>query len=302
MGAGPRQTGHATLPPDQFHCLLDELPLHLIPQKTSSKDCSQRNFTQQLFFNPDCLVLPAGKLPEEIEAQRHLVRRFNLQNTIAWVRDRATGAIWPYWLSPALEAVVSELRHGEPVNGSIPDKIRWLLAGADIVTPTGHAERRLSEWRKMVESRAVVFREKAYVPLGGLIHLFHVAALRRYYRNAVRRGRFRLGDITPGRYVAHNESVARFFHHQLTNVVSAIVGEAIKPSYVYFASYLSGAELKKHTDRPQCEFSVNLCLDFSPEPELATSWPLRLETPAGPVTIYQALGDALLYCGSYLPD
>jgi hypothetical protein len=94
--------------------------------------------------------------------------------------------------------------------------------------------------------------------------------------------------------------VARFFHHQLTNIVSAIVGEAVKPSYVYFASYLSAAELKKHTDRPQCEFSVNLCLDFSPEPELATSWPLRLETPEGSVTIYQALGDALIYRGTKL--
>ena len=101
--------------------------------------------------------------------------------------------------------------------------------------------------------------------------------------------------------MVHNESVARFFHHQLTNTVSAIAGEAIKPSYVYLASYLSGAELKKHTDREQCEFSITLCLDFSPEPQLATSWPIRLDTPEGTVTVYQALGDGLVYRGMKVP-
>jgi hypothetical protein len=59
--------------------------------------------------------------------------------------------------------------------------------------------------------------------------------------------------------------------------------------------------LMKHTDRPQCEFSANLCLDFSPEPEKTTAWPLYLDTPAGPVAIYQALGDVLIYRGTNLP-
>ena len=108
-----------------------------------------------------------------------------------------------------------------------------------------------------------------------------------------------LGDVQSARrYAAHNESVARFFHHQIANAVGVVVGEAIKPSYVYLASYLSGADLKKHIDREQCEFSVTLCLDFSPEPELATSWPIRLDTPEGAVTVYQALGDGLVYRGN----
>jgi hypothetical protein len=108
-------------------------------------------------------------------------------------------------------------------------------------------------------------------------------------------------DQSARRYVAHNESVARFFHYQIAKAVAAIAGEAIKPSYVYLASYLSGAELKKHTDREQCEFSVTLCLDFSPEPELATSWPIRLDTGKGDVAVYQTLGDGLVYRGTKVP-
>jgi hypothetical protein len=87
----------------------------------------------------------------------------------------------------------------------------------------------------------------------------------------------------------------------MAEAVSAIAAEPVKPSYVYMASYLSGAELKKHTDREQCEFSVTLCVDFSPEPELETPWPIRLDTATGTSTVYQAMGDGLAYRGTKLP-
>jgi hypothetical protein len=303
MGAGSRQTHTATLPLGQFHCLLDELPLHLIPRRQLDSQRWRQNLSHQpLFFNPQCSVLPTGQLPVDLESNRHLLENFNLQETVAWVRDPATSSLHPFWLSPRLEAAVSHLRAGEPAPGSLREDERFLLAGAGILVPADHAERRLAEWTEVVRKGSEQFREKGYVPLGNLIHPFNLAALRRYYRNAIRRQTIRLGDEqTSRRYVAHNESVARFFHHQISSSVSAIVAEAIKPSYVYLGSYLSGAELKKHTDREQCEFSLTLCLDFSPEPELATSWPIRLDTAERTVTVYQALGDGLVYRGTQVP-
>jgi hypothetical protein len=146
------------------------------------------------------------------------------------------------------------------------------------------------------------FREKGYAPIVGLIHPFHIAALRRYYRHLIRTGAILLGDRQSARrYVSYNDPVARFFHQDIAATVSAVAGEPLKPSYVYLASYLSGAELKKHTDREQCEFSVTFCLDYSPEPELATPWPIQLDTPTGTVTVYQSLGDGLAYRGTRLP-
>jgi hypothetical protein len=303
MGVGSRQTHTATLPPGQFHCLLDELPLHLIPQRQLRSQCWRQNLPpRQLFLNPQCSVPPTGRVPAELEMHRHVLANFNLHETVAWVRDPATGSLSPFWLGPRLETIVSRLRAGEPVPASIPADARFLLASAGILTPVDHTERRLAEWAEVVNRSASEFRENGYVPLGRLIHPFNLAALRRYYRHAIRRGTIRLGDEQSSRrYAVHNESVARFFHHQIANAVSAIVGEAIMPSYVYFGSYLSGAELKKHTDRAQCEFSVTLCLDFSPEPDLATSWPIRLDTPEGTVKVYQALGDGLVYRGTEVP-
>jgi hypothetical protein len=141
-----------------------------------------------------------------------------------------------------------------------------------------------------------------YAPLAGLIHPFHLGALRQYFRTLIRRGRLRLGDRqSPRRFAAHNESVSRFFHHQLAGAVSDVVGAPVKPSYVYLAGYQRGAELPKHTDRAQCEFSLTLLVDYTPEPEAAAPWPLHLDTPDGRTTVYQALGDALLYRGRQLP-
>jgi hypothetical protein len=300
MGVGSRQTLTAALPPGQFHCLLDELPLHLVPRRFESQ--GQDLVQEQLVLNPQCSLLTGGAVPEELEGKRELIEDFNLQATVAWVRDPATESLQPFWLGPRLEGVVSGLRAGEPVPAWVPADVRIVLALAGILITADHVERRRAGWVEVVGKKSRQFQEKGYVPLGNLIHPFHLAALRRYYRHAIRRGAIRLGDgQSSRRYVAHNESVARFFHYQIANAVAAIAGEAIKPSYVYLASYLSGAELKKHTDREQCEFSVTLCLDFSPEPELATSWPIRLDTGKGTVTVYQSLGDGLVYRGTKVP-
>jgi len=303
MGRGSRQTRTATLPPGQFHCLLDELPLHLIPQREFDVAQLGRNPPNHpLFLNPLCVLLSDGRVPEELELRRDLLENFNLQGTVAWVKDPVTLSLSPFWLSPRLEAIVSLFPPGEPAPDSLSSNLRLLLATAGILTREDEAGRRTSEWNDIVRESAREFREKGYVAIANLIHPFNLAALRRYYRHAVRRKSIPLGDEQcPLRYGVHNEKVARFFHHQIAKPLAAIVGEAIKPSYVYSASYLSGAELKKHIDRQQCEFSVTLCLDFSPEPKMATSWPILLDTVAGTVEVYQALGDGLVYRGTRLP-
>ena len=294
-----RQTYAATFPPERFYCLLDELPWHLVPQYARAALGARQG--APLYLNANCALCRDGSLPEEIAAQGDLLSRFALQGTIAWLRDRS-GAMLPFWLGSRLEQVVCGLRPGEPVPDSVPERDRRLLWAAGILrSEPGNNEREL-RYEEMVRNGALSFREKGYAPLGSLIHPFHVAALRRYYRYQIRSGAIALGDDQCRlRYSAYKEPVARFFHRALAPTLSAVAGEALKPSYVFMASYVAGAELTKHTDRAQCEFSVTLCLDFSPEPALATPWPIRLATPRGEVAVYQALGDGLAYRGTQLP-
>ena len=300
MGGVSRQTYSATFPPDRFYCLLDELPLHLVPRPVLAPNSEQAS--RDLVLNPECRFCAGEELPVELASRKELLPAFALQGTIAWLHDPNTNSLIPFWLGRQFESFVRDLRPGEPVPDSLPAWARSILERAGILVSGCSIARRGVEREAASGKAGKLFRKKGYAPLHGLIHPFHIAALRRYYRHRIRTGAIALGDgQSPRRYVAYNDPVARFFHRRIAIPFGAVAGEPVKPSYVYMASYLSGAELKKHVDRAQCEFSITLCLDFSPEPALATPWPIHLETPKGTVTVYQALGDGLAYRGTRLP-
>jgi hypothetical protein len=302
MGGTPRQRCASAYPPDRFYCLLDELPLHLIPRQTFSSLRSHPEPRAEFSLNPLCQVLQDGEAPVELASRKDLLKSFALRGTIAWVRHAETEAFNPFWLGARLEDVVGGLASGESGLASLSDADARLLIAAGILTSPQESAQSRERWRAQIARSAELFRQRGYAPLRNLLHPFQVAALRRYYRHMIRERRICLGDNqSTRRYAAHNESVARFFHHQIASTVSAVAGGPVKASYVYLASYLSGSELKKHTDREQCEFSVTLCLDFSPEPAHETSWPIRLDTPHGSVAVHQALGDGLVYRGTRVP-
>jgi hypothetical protein len=283
------------LAPAQFHCLLDDQPNHLLPRRYASRLSVP---PKGLTVNPDCVFARNGWIPEGMHPE--LVSNFATGNVV-WVRDSVLESWAPFWLGATLGSWLSRAQPGEAEPRDLPAQARSVLAAAGILVAPNDLEKRRERWAKTL-ARSKEGAARGYAPVGGLIDPFHIAALRRYYRYLVRTGRVRLGDDqSERRYVAHNESVAQFFHHQLTKAVSDLVGEPVKPSYVYFSSYLSGAELEKHLDRPQCEFSLSLQLDYSPEPVSETSWPLYLDVPGGKVTVYQGLGDALFYRGHQIP-
>jgi hypothetical protein len=299
MGGGSRQSHAATLPPNRFYCLLDELPLHLIPRPAQSG--VRIGEKRQLFLNPECMICSASELPMELAGRREDLAAFALQGTIAWVRD-ATGSLLPFWLGPELEAIILSLKRSESVPANISEDALALLIEARILLAEGDEEADAGAANDAIQKAAASFQAKGYAPIANLIHPFHVAALRRYYRYLIRTGAIPLGDKQcPRRYAVHNDPVARFFHRLIAPKLSVIAGVPLKPSYAYMASYLSGAELKKHTDRVQCEYSITLLLDFSPEPDWETPWPIKLDTPTGTLTVYQAVGDGLAYRGTRLP-
>jgi len=197
--------------------------------------------------------------------------------------------IWQIWFRDNLCRPISHRTH----NG--------FLAGANILVDPGYADRRRREWMELSWSGMKAF-ERGYVNIPGLIPPFTWERLRRYYRYHTRSGTFTMGDSqVERRFSAHNEGVARFFHCQLTHAVGDLARTLVKPSYSYLAAYESGSVLERHTDREQCEFSVTMCIDATPEPQAQSPWPIQLDIPDGALRIWQHIGDGLLYRGRYLP-
>src|SRR4051812_18316114 len=198
---GARQAESAPFPPDRYYCMLDELPLHLLPQ--AARRWLQESPESDLVLNPECILRVAADLPDELCSRTDLVSGFALQGTIAWVRDSHRGTLLPFWLGSAFETLVRDLLPYEPVSTSIPDGTRGVLAGAGILIPP---QRTFPNGRaESMRNAATHFAAKGYAPLSTLIHPFHVAALRRYCRQQIRTGAIHLGDRQSSRrYIAHN--------------------------------------------------------------------------------------------------
>ena len=334
MGGASRKCRAATFPPDLYWCLLDEPPLHLIPRQWPAFPAVSDK--SGLVLNPSARILrvchpeqregsgllPAlaqtqiprsaqndtdaldidGQIPPELVSKSTLLGKFALQGSIAWIARTEGGPSMPFWLSPRLEKILAGFISEGRISDQVDNHELSTLIAANLLQTNEQMEREAKSCERAIASAAEMFRERHYAPIRTLIHPFHVAAMRRYFRYLIRRNKIAFGDEQCARrFGVHNDSVARFFHYQLAGTISAIVGETVKPSYVYSACYVGGAELKKHIDRSQCEFSVTFCLDFTPEPKNETSWPVRLETPRGEVVVYQAIGDGLVYRGTRVP-
>lgn len=284
-------------PLELFQCLLDEQPHYLVPSRLLARQDPAAN----LIVNPYCWFSWHGPLPADKAARTRFAENLCPGEHVVWVDCTSYGSMWPFWVGPGYFEYLSDLTPGAPLEVNLPGNVLWVLRTANIlVNQTDEQKRRLA-WLRNVRENAPLWQH-GYVPLDGLIHPFHIGALRRYYRYHTRVGSFPLGDSqVAGRFASHNEAVARFFHHQLTGVVSDIVSRLVKPSYTYFAAYQSESEVGWHTEREQCKYSLSFCVDASPEPRDQNPCPLHFQTPEGLVRIWQYIGDGLLYLGRKIP-
>jgi hypothetical protein len=276
----------------QYYCLLDEQPHYLVPNRLLSP---QR--IETLVVNPNSWFSWHSPAPARLGTAVRAASEFLPAQCMIWVTDAASGGSWPYWVGYEFIRHVAALAPGVPAPRDMPIPLAWVLAKAEILVTSDHNERKQREWKEHSRILKAQFRH-GYMQLRNLIPAFHVAALRRYYRHSVRSGALKLGDDqVPRRYACHNETVARFVNSQLASLVTEIVGSPVKPSYAYVAAYQSGSVLERHTDRPQCEYTITICVDATPEPRGRCPWPIDLSTSSGTVRIFQDLGDGLLFRG-----
>jgi hypothetical protein len=221
-----------------------------------------------------------------------------------WIEDAATGLPCGYGVRGAVAELARELSPGQAAPHIEDLRLLAVLRCAEVLVPRRPLAERAATGQRQRRAAAESLKTHGYAVFTDLLPPLLLAALRRYYRSLMAEGFFPLGDdLVERRYVGHNEAVARFFHRLLAPLVTEIVGQPVKPSYVFFSSYLEGALLPRHIDREQCEWSISLQLDYTPEPAAATPWAIHLQPLAetAPATALQlALGDGLLYKGREL--
>jgi hypothetical protein len=283
-------------PPDSYHCVLDEQPYYLVPPRLIRPEAGG-----PLIVNPLCWFSWHGGVPTSMSAQIQDAETFLPAECIVWVPDPGIGAVWPYWVGHEYIRWLAPMLPGQLVPTDLPPQVTWVLRHADIIVTQDHIQRRRGEWVAGLVARAASLKH-GYAVLPNMIPPFQVGAMRRYYRHKVRTNSFQFGDgQVRRRYVAHNDPVARYVQRQLIRAMIESAAVKLKPSYTYLAAYQSGAELERHTDRKQCEYSITLLVDGTPEPSQQHIWPIKLDTRRGTLAVWQYLGEALFYRGRKLP-
>ena len=287
-------------PRDRYYCVLDEQPEFLVPAE-SLAPYATLDGAGGLIVNPRCWFGWHGPLPSALaSAVGSGDGLFDFPWTI-WVDDPDRCTLWPYWLGPDCAQVLQGLEPGRPYEGGLPDAVVHTLRVAEILVTPDAASQRRHAWSAALESFTHLIG-RGYLPLSGLLPPYHVGALRRYYRYHTRMGTFVLGDEqTAQRFVSYDEPVTQFVHRQLTRIISDITRRVVTPSYNYLAFYQGGAVLDPHTDRDECEYTLSLCIDATPDPHTYGAWPLQVMTYEGALAITQGIGDGLLFRGRELP-
>ena len=238
--------------------------------------------------------------PPEMRGRLSLRNPFDPKRSWIMVDDDPLAAPRIYSYGPDVAPVFERLEAASPVPDSVSPRPRQQLFDAG-VTESASARARERELRlRDADEAHRLLRERRYVSLPRLVPDLQLAAARRYYRALITEGFLPFGDAEwPDRYFASKEPLAYFFHQQLTSVVSRVAGEPVKPSFCFFASYRPGAVLPAHRDREQCEYSLSILIDHSPEPTDVASWPLYLKPPGANAAtpVAAGLGEGVLYYG-----
>lgn len=99
------------------------------------------------------------------------------------------------------------------------------------------------------------------------------------------------------RWQIHNEPFLKEIHHseELQELAASIFPEPVKPSYCFLSMYGDGGICPGHVDRPQCVYTIDLCVNQIKE------WPIHIgkdENDKVGVAYIHKEGDAICYSGT----
>jgi hypothetical protein len=221
---------------------------------------------------------------------------------LAWLVLPGSGVPFAYWLDAEDTQRLSRLATHRLMPAALDPVQRARYARAGLLTTVADVVRgRRCQHRRQRLRREHLARE-GWVRLPGLLPRPLLASLQGYVAPLIGEGHLRFNDAQSRRYFQHGEALSVWLHQQLEPVLQDLVAEPIKRSYAFLGGYVGGSDLKRHTDREQCEYTLSLTLDAQPGPGRADAWPLGLVDRRGRERWARlAPGDALLFKGRELP-
>lgn len=140
------------------------------------------------------------------------------------------------------------------------------------------------------------FKEKGYVHLKGFLHADSCKELTRELKRLVDQKKTVKDEQCPMSEAIHGTVTFDKLLEDLTPHFEQASGLKLFPTYSYARLYnTQGEELKNHRDRPACEISATLTLDFEGD-----VWPIYMgnnEDKSNATEIKMEIGDAVMYRG-----
>ena len=142
------------------------------------------------------------------------------------------------------------------------------------------------------------FKEHGFEKVEGYIPLSFSTFLRNYFSVRVENDPSLVGDPqAPNSHCVYGDAAFDVVMAMSTEDIGKIVGKKLIPQYTYARIYKNGSDLKIHSDRPECQYSVTLCLGG----EYEKPWPIFIKDYAGKShEVPLDVGDMVVYHGTEL--
>ena len=105
------------------------------------------------------------------------------------------------------------------------------------------------------------FQDQGFQKVKGFIPSFFSTYLRNYFTLRVQNDPSLGGDPqAPNSHCVYGDPAFEMVMAMSTEDIGRIVGKNLIPQYTYARIYKNGSDLKIHSDRPECQYSVTLSL------------------------------------------
>ena len=142
-----------------------------------------------------------------------------------------------------------------------------------------------------------LFQDQGFQKIKGYITPYFSLFLRNYFTLRVQNDKLGGDEQAPNSHCVYGDPAFDMAMYMSTEDIGKIVGKNLIPQYTYARIYKNGSQLKIHTDRPECQYSVTLSLGG----DYKKPWPIWIKDYAGNMNeVPLDEGDMVVYHGTEL--